>query len=131
VRAATLIVGAIAVASCLIAAALVLSNRDSGPRRLVVHERPMAAEARIEERFQQEAEVAQSGTPTVCNDQVSAGPNTSCGLGLNVWKAYRSTGGSEISAVSPVNGSTYRFHCAGTAPTICSGSRGATVYIGS
>jgi hypothetical protein len=131
-RAETLIVGAVAVASCLIATALVLSNRNSGSTEpVVVQRRQKPEQPSPARRARPEVEAGFGGSPTACNTHVSVGPDTSCQFGLSVWSAYRSSGGgAEVSAHSPVTGRQYRMTCRGAAPTICTGGEGATVYLG-
>jgi hypothetical protein len=128
-RSATIIVGAIAVASCLIAAALVLSKSDSGATvRKVVRRSDGAGEGAVAAGPASEAEAR--GTPTSCNDQVSVGPEASCALGLSVWRAYEARGGSgKISVDDAASGQLVTVECQGeAAPVICEGE-GATVYL--
>lgn len=126
-RSATIIVGAIAVASCLIAAALVLSKDDSSPKVQRVARQPQGS---TESTAPAGLEGSGGGALTSCNDQVSVGPETSCYLGLNVRRAYEKRGSSgEVSADDPATGRTVTVDCQGeAAPTICEGE-GATIYL--
>jgi hypothetical protein len=128
-RSATVIVGAIAVASCLIAAALVLSKNDSGStvKKVVWRSDGPAGDAAPVGR---ESQTEGRGTPISCNDQVSVGPETSCALGLSVRRAYEAKGGSgKISVDDAASGQLVTVECQGeAAPIICEGE-GATVYL--
>lgn len=72
------------------------------------------------------------GPTTVCQDNVSVGPNTSCAFAMNVAGEYGSNpGASTIRAYSPV---TERFYVMNCSPwsgggTVCTGGNGAAVYI--
>jgi hypothetical protein len=128
VRAATVIVGAIAVSSCLIALALVLTsgNRDAAH-----------SSAR---RPSQTSATKSSGTtsagagstpvsgPVQCNVEVTV-EGGSCFLGKNVLAAYEETGDATLTAEDPESGEKVSFECSGTAPTVCTSSTGISVYL--
>lgn len=132
-RTATIIVGAIAVASCLVAAALVISSSDSGSTaKKVIHRqrRPPARPTSVTPT-PTTAEASPETSLTSCSTSVSVGPDTSCPFGLNVARAYRgSNGAGKMFAYSPVTGKDYAMTCTGTAPVICTGGNGAMVYLG-
>jgi hypothetical protein len=73
-----------------------------------------------------------SGPVKVCQDNVSVGPDTTCEFAMNVAGEYGSNpGASTIRAYSPVTDQFYVMTCKpwnGTG-TICTGGKGATVYI--
>ena len=73
---------------------------------------------------------------TKCDQNISAGPHTTCGFADNVFRAFArqvSNEGSEpadyaVQATSPATGKTYRMSCRTTNETTeCSGGKGAHV----
>lgn len=128
-RAATIIVGAIAVSSCLIALALILSGGNDGSRRVVV--RP-PEEVQLE-KGAGESHSADSGssavsTPTQCNVGVTV-EGASCFLGKEVLAAYKEGSRGQVTAIDPESGEAVTLSCGGTAPTICRGEDDVTVYL--
>jgi hypothetical protein len=127
-RAATVIVGAIAVSSCLIALALVLT-KDSG----ISTETP-ASPSRQKKSAQASSGRVEAGPspasgPIQCNVEVTI-DGASCFLGKNVLAAYES--GSEeasVTATDPESGEKVSFECEGSGPTICTSRNGVTVYL--
>jgi hypothetical protein len=127
-RAATVIVGAIAISSCLIALALVLT-KDSGISTQTVA-RPSAQKEKPRVNSDN-AEVAPppSSGPIQCNVEVTI-EGASCFLGKNVLAVYEEGGGgASVTASDPESGEEVEFDCSGTAPTICTSRDGITVYL--
>ncbi|MGE5336133.1 MAG: hypothetical protein ACM3JL_01780 [Nitrososphaerota archaeon] len=126
-RATTAIVGAIAVSSCLIALALVLTSGKS-----------KSAAPPPEGRRAQTPSIKQTGepspagasTPIQCNVEVTV-EGASCRLGKSVLATFRRSGFSEggIKVAEPQGGEELSFECIGEAPTICSSPTGVTVYL--
>jgi hypothetical protein len=134
-RAATAIVGAIAVASILVALSLIVSGGgDSGQTvvtKTVVEkvEAPAPKETREEPVAEEEAGGgAQFGGPTQCDSEVSV-ENTSCEVGEQIYAGYAKGARGELSAKDAETGATVAFTCEGeSAPITCRDEEGATVY---
>lgn len=124
-RAATVIVGAIAVSSCLIALSLVLTSGSDSSTQPV----PPPAQ---KETTQASAGSGASASPPAsgpvqCNVEVTV-EGASCLLGKSVLAAFESAGAGAVTAVDPQSNEEVTLECGGTAPTICS-SDGVTVYL--
>lgn len=131
-RAATVIVGAIAISSCLVALALILAGGDSSDRDAVAAPQPAG---RPEESAATGERVGSSSEPvptlTQCNVEVTI-EGASCELGQNVLAAYKSAGGepTQLTALDPDSGEEVSFACStASAPVICNGPEGVIVYI--
>jgi hypothetical protein len=127
VRAATVIVGAIAVSSCLIALALVLTS-DSGKPVESAHRQPAREQAMTTGAAAGNTGSAPATGPVQCNVEVTV-EGGSCFLGKNVLAAYEESGGASLTAVDPESGEEVSFECNGTAPTICGSAGGVVVYL--
>jgi Protein of unknown function (DUF3761) len=70
---------------------------------------------------------------TACDQNISAGPNTTCGFADNVFQAFahEAAHGSEeatVTATSPATGKSYTMRCGTTnGVTVCAGGTGARV----
>jgi hypothetical protein len=128
-RAATVIVGAIAVSSCLIALALVLTSGSSDTSNSSTpHAADQGKNAKpLKTRGATTASAPASG-PVQCNVEVTV-EGGSCLLGKNVLAAYRESGGRRLTALDPETGEEVVFECSGTAPTVCAGRSGINVYL--
>jgi hypothetical protein len=125
-RAATVIVGAIAVSSCLIALALVLTSSDGSSRSSAASRPPQVRNARPKSGI--DTGPAQSSGPVQCNVEVTV-EGGSCFLGKNVLAAYEESESADLTAVDPETGEEVGFECSGTAPTICESRDGVIVYL--
>lgn len=127
-RAATLIVGAIAASSVLIALAFILSgggSSDAVKTRTVTE----AAKTSAEEPSPQEA----GGTPaagglTECNGGEFTVENVSCAIGEDIHRQYEEGGRGEFIAIDEEAGETITMSCEVSTPVICTGPGGASVY---
>jgi hypothetical protein len=124
-RAATVIVGAIAVSSCLIALALVLTS-GNGDSVESAHRQPAREQTTTTDTGA--AGSAPASGPVQCNVEVTV-EGGSCFLGKNVLAAYEESGSANLTAVDPESGEEVGFECSGTAPTICGGANGVVVYL--
>lgn len=130
-RAATAIVGAIAVSSVLIALAFVLSaGDDSGQAETTrtVTERVEAAKPKAEGSTPSEAALAQVGGPTPCGGGEFTVEGVSCEVGAEIHTHYSEGGRGELIAEDQEAGETITMSCEETAPVTCSGPGGARVY---
>ena len=126
-RAATVIVGAIAVSSCLIALALLLTKDSSISTRTSV--RPAAQEKGAAANSERSEVSPPPAGPVQCNVEVTV-EGASCFLGKNVLAAYENGGdGAEVTATDPESGKKVSFECEGSGPTICTSRSGITVYL--
>lgn len=127
-RAATVIVGAIAVSSCLIALALIISaGGDSGDQVVADPGQGKGSPQRTQAGEREETAPTVS-TPTQCNVEVTV-EGASCFLGKSVLAAYKDGSRGQITAVDSESGEEITLACDGTAPVICSSESGATVYL--
>jgi hypothetical protein len=127
-RAATVIVGAIAVSSCLIALALILT-KDSGISTQTAARPPAQKERAQVDSGNAEAASSASAGPIQCNVEVTI-DGASCFLGKNVLAAYvEADGGASVTASDPESGEAVLFNCNDTAPTICTSRGGITAYL--
>src|SRR4051794_20897349 len=97
-RAATVIVGAIAVSSCLIALALVLTSGNTTNSSAREPSRQHVAKAKAPGGAG--ATSAPVSGPVQCNVEVTV-EGGSCFLGKNVLAAYEETGSGEVTALDP------------------------------
>jgi hypothetical protein len=121
-RAATVIVGAVAFSSCLVALAFLLSGGDSGS--------PSRASAGAEPDRPHHAQV-RAGELTECNSNGGAPfsvEGVSCLVGEGVQQAYNEGFHDKLEGEDPETGETIVVTCAGTAPVICSGKGGVKIY---
>lgn len=127
-RAATVIVGAIAVASCLIALALILSSGSNSDGKAATAPR-QGAKTPDQTRSSGGGESSPTvSTLTQCNVEVTV-EGASCFLGKSVLAAYKEGSRGQITAVDSESGQEVTLACEGTAPVICSSEDGATVYL--
>ena len=135
-RAATAIVGAVAVASILIALAFILSGGgDSAAtvRTTVTEEIVRAPETEREPAT--ERSTAEGGSPGFGGPKECAGgdytvEDVSCEIGAQIREGYEEGGRGELLAEDQEAGETITMSCAGTAPVECKGPGGAKVYFG-
>jgi hypothetical protein len=136
-RAATAIVGAIAVASILIALSLILSGGSSSPKTAtktvteVVQAPPpknetAASEKGATEREESEAATTHFGGPAQCNGGEFTVENVPCEIGAQIRE--RHAAGESGSLLAQTSSETISMTCTGTAPVECKGPGGARVY---
>jgi hypothetical protein len=126
-RAATVIVGAIAVSSCLIALSLVLTSGNGNTRPVARQANRMHAR-KTEGSSNSQTRPAGTSGPVQCSVEVTV-EGGSCFLGKNVLAVYKETGAATLTAVDPETGEEVSFRCTGTAPTVCTSSTGISVYL--
>jgi hypothetical protein len=130
-RAATLIVGAIAASSVLIALAFLLSSNDSSgatARVRTVTEFQEATKAKAEEPSAREAGAPAVGGPTECSGGELSVENVSCEVGEEVHRQYEEGNRGEFIAEDREANETITMSCEVSTPVICTGPVGATVY---
>jgi hypothetical protein len=130
-RAATVIVGAIAAASILIALAFILSpggSGDGGTTTTVVRKVVEAPEPTGEESSAGES--ARGGGPRSCGGGEYTVEGTSCAIGAQIHEDYE--GGRRGALVAKdESGAMLTFSCKDeTEPITCTGEDGAVVYFG-
>lgn len=126
-RAATVIVGAIAISSCLIALALVLTSGKGTTSTSST--RPPAQEQNTKHgAAETSGRPAAASGPIQCNVEVTV-EGASCFLGKNVLSAYEETGSASVTALDPESGEDVSFECNGAAPTVCTSRSGISVYL--
>jgi hypothetical protein len=135
-RAATAIVGAIAVASILIALSFIVSDGSSSPKAAtkivteVVHAPPLKNEVATGEEGATEPEEAEAAThfggPAACNGGEFTVENVSCEIGAQIQERHQAGESGSLLAQTPSE--TISMTCAGTAPVECKGLGGARVY---
>jgi hypothetical protein len=135
-RAATAIVGAIAVASILIALSFILSGGSSSPKvaTRTVTEIVQAPSPKSETAGEQgatepegsEAETTHFGGPAQCNGGEFTVENVSCEIGAQIRERHAEGESGSLLAQTPSE--TISMTCAGTAPVECKGPGGARVY---
>lgn len=126
-RAATVIVGAIAMSSCLIALVLVLTAGNSNGKNSSA--RPARRQAiKANEAGGTAINVVPSSGPVQCNVEVTV-EGGSCFLGKNVLDVYENDGSAALAVIDPESGEEVSFECKGTAPTVCSSPSGVRVYL--
>jgi hypothetical protein len=124
-RAATVIVGAIAAASILIALAFIVSGGSSGqstPTKTVVVESLPSEESAHEEPAPGEAG-PQFGGPDKCGKEYAV-ENVSCGLGAAVHSKYEG-GSRQFQVKDPESGGYLEFRCGEPTPVICDETEGS------
>src|ERR1700761_596412 len=115
-RAATVIVGAVAAASILIALAFILSGGNSGqaaPTKTVIEkivEAPPGGEAAQEVHASGEGGTGQFGGATECGKELSV-ENTNCGLGEEVHTEYTEGHRGDFLPKDPETGVIVEFTC--------------------
>jgi hypothetical protein len=127
-RAATVIVGAIAVSSCLIALALVLTSGNDSATTSSFRHRTKDQATKTREAGDGTAKTAPASGPVECNVEVTV-EGGSCFLGKTVLAAYEESGSATLTAVDPESGEEVSFECSGTAPTVCTSRTGVNVYL--
>lgn len=127
-RAATVIVGAIAVSSCLIALALILSDGGDSGEQVVASPQQRKSTPDVTPSTVEESGSPEFSTPTQCNVEVTV-EAASCFLGKKVLAAYKEGSRGQITVVDSESDEEVTLACDGTAPVICSGEGGATVYL--
>ena len=136
-RAATAIVGAIAVASILIALAFILSGGgDSAATvRTTVTEEIVRAPETEQEPATERSTGGEGGSPGFGGPKECGGgeytvENVSCEIGAQIREGYEEGGRGELLAEDQEAGETITMSCAGTAPVECKGPGSAKVYFG-
>lgn len=77
------------------------------------------------------APAASSGSGSDCGEELSVGPNTTCGFAANVRSDYYSeigAGEGTVYSYSPATGRVYAMYCTAGAPHVCTGGNDASVY---
>lgn len=119
-RAATVIVGAIAAASILVALAFILSGgKDSGQA---------AVTRTVTEEVVAAAEPSAVGGLVQCNGGEFTVEDVSCEVGEEIHSQYAEGSTDELLAVDEQANETITMSCRGAAPVTCSGPGGARVY---
>jgi hypothetical protein len=132
-RSQTIIVGAIAIAICLVAAALVFASqrKEGGVERLIHTSNSEASNSEAENRVPASSASTQ-GVIRSCGEEVGVGPETTCDLGMQVWREEQSSGSaSTITVDDHASGEEISLVCEGggaSASIVCAGD-GATVYL--
>jgi hypothetical protein len=128
-RAATVIVGAIAVSSCLVALALVLTSGGDSSSTAATSSPAGRAPGPSTNGGAAAPTARQPSGPIQCNVEVTV-EGASCLLGKSVLASFREGGlaAGTLTAADPQTGEEATFECAGEAPTICT-SGGVTVYL--
>jgi hypothetical protein len=131
-RAATLILGAVAAASILIALAFILSGGDSSKAvTKTVTENIVEAPEPAPAEEADEGQGAQFGGPTECGKEVSV-ENTNCQLGEKVHDEYVGGHRGDFFPKDPESGVIIEFFCEDNSqPVTCvNEATGAVVYFG-
>jgi hypothetical protein len=131
-RAATAIVGAIAVSSILIALAFLLSGGDSGQAQ-ATRTVTEVVEASKPKRAASGAAAGESGAahvggPVECDGGELNVENVSCEVGEQVHKQYAAGARGELIAIDRELNETITMTCGQPTPVICTGPGGAKVY---
>lgn len=128
VRAATVIVGAIAFSSCLIALAFLLSGDEGSPGRQA---RAADPSTHTEPKPTPTGASAPAGQPVECSDDEGSFSvvGVSCEVGASVDGEYRQGARGTIVVTDAASGEALLFDCGGTAPTICTADGGLSVYL--
>jgi hypothetical protein len=136
-RAATVILGAIAAASILIALAFILSPGGSGRtvvKTVTVETQDKKESGEAEATPQEEAGGgnAQYGGPKQCGGGEYAVEGTSCAIGARIHEEYEGGHRGDLFARDVATGATLTFVCKDeTEPITCTGEEGGVVYFGS
>lgn len=138
-----MIVGAIAVSSCLIAISLLLtSGGDSGQPAATGAKKAKAGAKASADATEGGADATEGGAeategsagatagPTECSVEATV-EGASCLLGAAALEAYDAAGegGGSLVVVDPDSGKELTLECSGSGPTICSGKGGVTIYL--
>jgi hypothetical protein len=131
-RAATAIVGAIAVASILIALAFILSGGGSSGQTAVTKTVVERVEAPAEGAGSQEGGAVESGGqfggPTQCGKELSV-ENTTCEIGEQIHDDYVGGRRGDLFVKDRETGKTITMLCGEeAAPVTCTSEEGAVVY---
>jgi hypothetical protein len=134
-RAATVIVGAVAVASILIAISLIVSGGGSDQNvvtKTVIEEVDQPAPEHTARESHGSEGTGQFGGPTPCGGGAFTVENTSCGVGEQVHADYESGRRGDLFAKDSETGKTVTFLCEdNTEPITCTSEEtGAVVYFG-
>lgn len=130
-RAATAIVGAIAISSILIALAFILSggNNSNGAGAKTVTKFREAARPETEEPSSPVAHGDAAGGPTQCGDGEYTVEHVSCEVGAEIHREYAQGGREGLVAEDRQSGESISVSCdEGTTPVTCEGPGGARVY---
>lgn len=137
-RAATVIVGAIAAASVMIALALILSGGDAGKggtttieKIVEAPEEPTKSEGAAQEEAGDGGGGLQYGGPRPCGTGEVSVKGASCQVGEQVHTEYETGHPGDIFVKDEETGSTLTFICKGAGPVTCTGEKGEVVYFGS
>lgn len=134
-RAATPIVGAVAIASILIALSLIVSDGSSSPKaatktvtEVVRAPVPKGQAAEVEGDAEAEGSEATThfGGPASCNGGEFTVEDVSCEIGAQIHERHAEGESGSLLAQTP--GETISMTCTGTAPVECKGPGGARVY---
>lgn len=127
-RAATVIVGAIAAASIFIALAFILSGGGASSRATVTRTvvEMVEAPAAAEEPEGQNAAPAHVGGPSQCNGGEVNVEGTSCEIGVLIHSQWLEGARGDLTAVGVHE--TISMTCTEAAPVECKGPGGAVVY---
>jgi hypothetical protein len=131
-RAATVIVGATAFSSCLIALALLLSASGGSSEQDTQTARSSTRQAvetggsggSVEAKTVPKGVLKQCGSrePSISVEGVS------CVVGEEVHRTYQNQSRGTFAATDPETGKNITVKCRGTAPVICSGADGVSIY---
>ena len=130
-RAATAIVGAIAVSSVLIALAFILSGskNNEAAQTKTVTKFQKAAKPEAEEASPAEAGNSTAGGPTQCSGGEFTVEGVSCKVGAEIYRQYAQGSRKKLVAEDPQNGESIPVTCdEGTAPVTCESTGGARIY---
>jgi hypothetical protein len=132
-RAATVIVGAAAFSSCLIALAFLLSGNSSSSEQGAQRGRSPARQQAAETAGSSdsgEAETPSAGGLTQCGRGAASisVEGVSCTVGEEIHRTYQNGSHGTLAATDPETGESVTVKCAGTAPVICAGAGGVNVY---
>jgi hypothetical protein len=120
VRAATAIVGAIAVASILVALALILPRGGSSGR---------SSASPVEAANPPKAVAAPAGGLTQCGGDAFSVEGVSCAVGAEIHDAYVEGERGALEGTDPSSGETTTVTCdEGTTPVTCTGPGGLAIY---
>ncbi len=129
-RAATVIVGAVAASSVLIALAFILpgGGTEDVTRTKTVTERVETGKAKARESPGREASAAPAGGPTECHGGELSVEHVSCAIGEEIHDQYEEGGRGKFIAIDEEAGETITMTCEVSSPVICTGPGEARVY---
>lgn len=121
-RAATVIVGATAVSSCLIALAFLLSGNSQSS--------PQGGGQASEQEARSTAQTAATPATRVtnCSKEFTV-RGVSCEVGASLLSEYQPGSEEAVVVMDAEKEESLTFSCVGTAPTICTDEDGASVYL--